>query len=563
VGAAKAAREAADLSAEHAFANEPLSGVGSQAWRLMFKYAREFSAVAYPGEPFPVTGPDKQCLLCQQPLGDAASDRLQRFEAFVTDRAQTEADRQEKAIADATAKIQTPQLRSVADAETILGGLPELDSKAEGLDERVASYLSALAARRSDILTAMKSGDTFCELSVLPRSPIEDLSSTSARLDAKAMEYEATESDPEQRKAVEAQRDELQARRTLSENLPSVLARRNDLVQLATLTACRSACDTTGISRKNTELRRRFLTADFEQRLRQERERFDLTHLPLHVQDRSDYGASKRTIALDAKIKVQNKDILSEGEFSALALACFLAEVGSIPRHNGIIVDDPVSSLDHLRTRRVASRLVDEASKKRQVIVFTHDLVFYYELISAAAEAGVPMTRHWIRCTYGGEFGVIHENDEPWEVKKVKRRLGDLDRKLSSIRKIADMNSKQYRDAVVGFYTGLRETWERLVEELLFNGVVGRFEVGVKTQSLKGAQVTDEDYRRVFFGMKKASEYSGHDRTKGRQVSLPKLDEVTRDLHGLRTYVDELRDRMKKLEKNRRGLEQPPVGNVA
>lgn len=150
IGAAKAAREAADLSAEHAFADEPLSGVGSQPWRLMFKYAREYSAVAYPGEPFPVTGPDKQCLLCLQPLGDAASDRLQRFEAVVRDRAQAEANRQEKAIADATAKIQTLQLRSAADAETILAGLPELVSEAEGLDERVASYLSELVARRSD-----------------------------------------------------------------------------------------------------------------------------------------------------------------------------------------------------------------------------------------------------------------------------------------------------------------------------------------------------------------------------------------------------------------------------
>ena len=39
-----------------------------------------------------------------------------------------------------------------------------------------------------------------------------------------------------------------------------------------------------------------------------------------------------------------------------------------------------------------------------------------------------------------------------------------------------------YRVAVRDFYSDLRETWERLVEELLLNGAVTRFQLGVKTQ---------------------------------------------------------------------------------
>jgi hypothetical protein len=41
----------------------------------------------------------------------------------------------------------------------------------------------------------------------------------------------------------------------------------------------------------------------------------------------------------------------------------------------GIVFDDPVSSLDHMRREQIARRLAREA-KVRQVNVFTHDLAF-------------------------------------------------------------------------------------------------------------------------------------------------------------------------------------------
>jgi hypothetical protein len=42
-------------------------------------------AAAYPDKPFPVTGSDTNCVLCQQPLSEEASKRLSSFEAFVQD----------------------------------------------------------------------------------------------------------------------------------------------------------------------------------------------------------------------------------------------------------------------------------------------------------------------------------------------------------------------------------------------------------------------------------------------------------------------------------------------
>jgi hypothetical protein len=99
--------------------------------------------------------------------------------------------------------------------------------------------------------------------------------------------------------------------------------------------------------------------------------------------------------------------------------------------------------------------------------------------------------------------------------------------------------------AVKDFFSDLRETWERLVEEILFNGGVGRFQRDVATQSLTGVRVEDEDYRRVFFSMKRVSGYSGHEKTIGARTALPRHDEIAKDPAEIRAFAKELKEKRK------------------
>merc|ERR1711974_303229 len=76
---------------------------------------------------------------------------------------------------------------------------------------------------------------------------------------------------------------------------------------------------------------------------------------------------------------VANHDInkvLSEGEQKTIALCEFLTELQLDTTVAPVVFDDPVNSLDHLIIQDVAKRLVD-LSKDRQVIVFTHNVIFY------------------------------------------------------------------------------------------------------------------------------------------------------------------------------------------
>ena len=47
--------------------------------------------------------------------------------------------------------------------------------------------------------------------------------------------------------------------------------------------------------------------------------------------------------------------------------------------NRGIIFDDPVNSLDNDRKKQIAERLAFQTTLK-QVIIFTHDLVFFYHI---------------------------------------------------------------------------------------------------------------------------------------------------------------------------------------
>jgi hypothetical protein len=155
---------------------------------------------------------------------------------------------------------------------------------------------------------------------------------------------------------------------------------------------------------------------------------------------------------------------------------------------------------------------------------------------------------------------VIHEDDDPWFVKKVKSRLHVIKLKQRGLPEAFHGGDEAYRQALKDIYSDIRETWERLVEEVLLFGVIERCCLDVKTQRLKGVYVDDTDYRIVFWQMKRASELSGHDAPVGKQLSLPDLAQVQKDIQTLEQYVEEVNNRRREVDKRRQLLERAPKG---
>ena len=74
---------------------------------------------------------------------------------------------------------------------------------------------------------------------------------------------------------------------------------------------------------------------------------------------------------------------------------------------------------------------------------------------------------------------------------------------------------------------------------------------------LATATVTDDDYRTIFFAMKRASERSGHDMSAGRDIPQPSPDEMEADLKVLDDFRIEIGKRRKATSATRSALENP------
>ena len=528
VSHARATAEAVSLATATLFKDEPLAHVGSDPWQLMFEHAKEYSKLAYPDIEPPATREGDLCVLCQQPLAEEAAERLRSFESYVAGEARKEAEKAATIRDEKSTAMKAVQLRSAEDAKAMLGEYAGLsDARAETADA-VETLICAAHERREKLVAAVASGE-FSDIAELDSSVIEKLNAEKQALANEAAAYDKAAGDDADREKQKKQLAELLDRKRLSENLETIRARRNDLELRAKLQECIGSAKTTAVSHQVNALRKELVTEDLNNRIRAEINALDLAHIPLQINEDSRKGESGFAVILDAQRKVASRDVLSEGEQRALGLACFLADVNGQPVKHGIIVDDPVSSLDHVRIRKVAARLVDEAAASRQVIVFTHNLLFFSEvMLLAAAHAPnpVPVLTNVVRKAAELGFGVIEKNDEPWEAKPTNKRINLLLEKIKALENIADKDGNTYREGVEGFYTDLRETWERLVEEVLLSKVVERFGSDVKTQSLKGVVVADEDYKTIFWAMKRASERSGHDMAAAKNIPLPKIEEL-------------------------------------
>ena len=232
------------------------------------------------------------------------------------------------------------------------------------------------------------------------------------------------------------------------------------------------------------------------------------------------------------------------------ALALFLAEIGIEPGRSGLIFDDPVSSLDHVRRERIARRLVFEA-KKRQVIVFTHDLAFALALTDFAEDQGVKFAHRHLAATTKRKG--LCADDLPFEGKKLKSRVADLRTLAATAKKVLeiDSNVEGYNDAVRNGYRRLRDTWEQLVEDVLLQSTVRRYRVSVETTRLKAVSVDDADASAVYNGMTRCSKFT-HEGGAEAPPALPDPGEFAADVEELAAYAKKLEDRAKETEARRK-----------
>ena len=190
---------------------------------------------------------------------------------------------------------------------------------------------------------------------------------------------------------------ELEARQRLAREMPAWIAwRENAALARRKLASVHTGLATNRISSAQRELTERAVGKALDAALSQELQQLSCTHLPVELGATTAVAETRVQLRLLSSAPVAVSEVVSEGEQRALALALLLrrrrATSHGLTAFGGVIVDDPVSSMDDERRRYIADRLIAEAGR-RQVVVFTHDLAFLYRLAEPGGGRGRPFAR--------------------------------------------------------------------------------------------------------------------------------------------------------------------------
>ena len=307
---------------------------------------------------------------------------MARFEDFIQKDTEQLAREAEKAAQAARQTIAAGAISTRA----VKASLDDLGLQNEALQQQTRRFIAAARLRRHVLLKALgENGEV--QLPPVALSPLPDLSQLQTTIRNYAAELRKS-ADADERKKLEADFTELSDRALLAGMLPVVTDEIQRLKTIRFLTECAGDTATNTITKMGNDIADTVITPRLRDRFQEEIVRLAASKVRVEiVRSGGKYGSPQYQVRLFAKPDAKIHEILSEGEKTCVALAAFMTELATAMHRSALVFDDPVSSLDHRWRGQVAKRLVEEA-ENRQVIVFTHDLVFVNDLNDHATKTG-------------------------------------------------------------------------------------------------------------------------------------------------------------------------------
>lgn len=540
---AKSKKETAEALRAATFGGELLNGTGSESWVDLWEAARSFSTEeVYPNQQFPAVENDNLCVLCQQGLDHDACERLKQFESFI----------QSSAEAELRAAVQDFRERSrgvsalVISNEAIEQAIAEVLIEDELVSEGIKATLANAQQYKDALINALKNKEEKPESYPPFAFPIAPLEAMCAQLDerAAALKKEAT---PELKEKLAAELNEFRARAILAKNLQIVLDDIERHKKNAAYGLAENDTRHNAVTVKSTEVTKAVVTEKLKSSFNDELKELKFRHINVELKEVGGaQGNLYHRLILTKAPGIDLPRVASEGEQRCLSIAAFFAELSTADNPSAIIFDDPVSSLDYKWRENVARRLVREA-KDRQVIVFTHDIVFLLYLHQYAEQLGVAYLDQHIFQQAALGAGLCAE-ELPWVAMKVGKRIGYLKNEWQVVDKLfREGHQNAYEREAIHIYGLLRESWERALEEVLLVSVVERFRPGVQTQQIaKIADITPEDCAQLEAAMTKTSKWlPGHDMAAAAHQDVPEPQELLDDIKDLEAWVKAINQRRK------------------
>jgi len=536
------AGEAEKLAAHALQAGEILlPGTGEPVWKALFEAARKYSTeIACPEHEFPHTGEEAVCPLCQRALDEEVGQRLGRFEQYIRDDVAKTANEKRDNLKTIRDKIEKAILSIAMDKELE----SEIDQDDAMLPQSVSSYQISIDEKRSWMLGALDAHawEEPPPLAINPRKAVRTLAAQKMR-EARTFIKAANE---DRKKELGAERDELMARQNLEKCLQGVL----DLIErkknVAALATCKKDLKTKPISDKSKEFASDAVTKELKNALDIEFANLDVRHIKTKLKEKNVKGKIYHQLVLELPTNKALDEILSEGEQRAIALGAFLAELSLANHSCGIVFDDPVSSLDHWRRQHVARRFVEEA-RKRQVIIFTHDTSFLGQLRDEVDARNLEYKISFLE--WKGQYAGNVYDGLPWGHASYKERIDALEKEQ---RRLVNKPWPQYpgeedTSEMYKAYGRMRSAIERVIQDVVFCGVVRRYRDWISIGSLKDVVGFDDaecdEINRLY--QRCNTLIDAHDPASAKNPPVPTPAEFLQDIVDLKAVIKVIQDRRK------------------
>ncbi|MDD2357352.1 MAG: AAA family ATPase [Thiovulaceae bacterium] len=450
------------------FKTDKVQNIGSTEWKQFIQAAENFASTQGESE-YPKIGDN--CLLCHQSISDDTPKNLiSSYWAYI------------KSVAEQEAKIANEKLTKIKeDYEKLnFNQFLETDTLTVWLKEKYEADLTKLEKE-------LKKQATISQALISNINTKKDLSQVETQLDISALdtiskevdeEIKAFEEDEQTKKLAEllkqkmylAHKEKLEARYTDIERLNKNLIWVNKANQFNKQSFKSQSTNT------EKRLSKEYFNTDYINAFNDECEKLN-GKFGIEIDAKSSDAQSNRQLFLKGK---DPSAILSEGEQKVIALADFIAETNITTINKGVIFDDPVNSLDEERKSIIAERLVS-VSNNKQVVIFTHDLVFVSNLINYATDNSLLHECHWIE-NRNGKPGQVWLKNSPTH-EKVYRNAEPV-RKFYSDANKDECAPAQREFLLKSGFTALRTCYEVLVINDLFKNVVQRYNERVSVDSL-------------------------------------------------------------------------------
>lgn len=448
---------------------------GSEQWRNFIESAFNFSRAFF--SEYPNTE-DGTCIFCNQPLSIEAKQLISSYWEYLSSVIEDDYKRALQILEAKMSSFKSLKFNQLEDSSYLFQKL-RLDKHEEITVNLWKENLHKLETYCDYVIDKMTKNEAI-ELSA-PLAEFKNIESILSFTQKRIKDLK--EEDPAE--AIEKHTNEitfLSHKQILSGILEEVKIFLNDLKWIDKASKKNYEFNTSSITRKQRQLFETYVSGNYLNSFKEECKKLN-AEFNVEISQEGKKGNTLREL----KIKGHSlRQVLSEGEQRAISLADFLTEINLGNESKGIILDDPVNSLDHKRKRIIAERFVEEATK-RQVIIFTHDLMFVSYLKVASKAMSIGFSCHWVQKMLDGA-GQVYLNNSPANESDYKN--ANVARECHRKSKLAEPQEQEH--ILKQGFGALRTNYEAFVIFELFGDVVQRFNERISIERLKDVVIDDE-----------------------------------------------------------------------